>query len=165
MQACLRQLGKIGSAAKAKPSIRIASARFRTTGIVVGALLLFGVVGWGVVRIPDREMGPLPIVPPELPVAAVEIADGLLVMDTQPWGEVTRVTGEDGREVELPASRFTPLAIEVAPGQYTVEISRFDLELRETCVVAVESESTASCEPKLVALEVSALFKETGWWQ
>jgi len=161
-----RQLaGEVGPALRYRPAFKLHPARLRTAGIIVGALLLFGVVGWSVVRVPERDLTNLPIVAPELPRATVEIDNGLLVVDTQPWGEVMRVASADGEAVELPANRYTPLPLELAPGSYTVEISRPDLKWVETCVVVVESTDTVHCEPQLAVLETLDFFKESGWWQ
>lgn len=160
-----RAVAQAGSGLKGRPPFRLNRIRLRTVGIGIGALLLFGVVGWSVARVPERDLTPIPTVAPPLPVATVPVENGLLVIDTQPWGEVTRLTDIEGNEVELPEDRFTPLPLKLAPGRYTVEISRADLGLTETCVIDVESSRTASCELQLAALETSEFFKEVGWWQ
>jgi len=148
-----------------KPRIVISPARLRTAAIVVGALLLSGVVGWGVVRVPDRDLTPLPTVAPERSIAVEEVEMGFLVVDTQPWGEVLEVADQDGKRLSLPADSFTPLPLELPPGRYTVEVSRPEIDKVETCVVIVESASTVRCEPQIAALEIEDFFKQTGWWQ
>ena len=156
---------RAGEAFRFRSGFRLNRARLRTTGIVVGSLLLFAVVGWSLARVPSHDPIPLPTVAPELPGATLKMDDGLLVIDTQPWGEVKRIADSDGREVELPENRFTPLPLKLAPGQYTVEIHRPDLESVETCVVEVESAATVSCEPQLAAMDTANFFREIGWWQ
>jgi len=158
-------VGKAGSVLKAAGGVGFHRTRLRTTAIVVGALSLFGVVGWSVVRVPDRDLSPLPIAAPALPVATVEPENGLLLIDSQPWGEIIRVLDAEGNEVELPENRYTPLPLELSPGPYRVDISRPDLEMEETCKVVVESEEAVHCELQLAAVETSAFFKEVGWWQ
>jgi len=158
-------IGRVGPVLKTGAQFRFNRVRMRTAGIVIGSLLLFGVVGWSVVRIPERDVAPLPVVAPELPVATVKIEDGLLLIDSQPWGEVGRVINAEGHEVELPENRYTPLALELSPGPYTVEISRPDVDGVETCKVVVESEDAVHCELQLAAMDASEFFKEIGWWQ
>ncbi len=160
-----RWVGSNGSAFQKRPATGVRSRRLRTVGMVMGALLLSGVVGWSVVRAPEREVVDLPTVAPSLPIASIEIENGLLVVEARPWGEVTRVVGEDGEPVDLPSESFTPLPLELAPGRYEVEISRPDLDLVETCTVDVESAQSVVCETQLAALEPADLFKELGWWQ
>ena len=156
---------RIRSIEVARPTLSVSSTRLRTVGIVIGALLLSGVVGWSVVREPDEELA-LPIVAPELPgrMEAV-IPTGVLIVDTQPWGEVLRLTDEEGAELSLPDNRFTPVPFELEPGRYTVEVSRPEMEEVHSCVVEVEAETTARCEPRIASLEVNDLFRQTGWWQ
>lgn len=158
-------MGKAGPVLRQGSQIRLNRARMRTAAIVVGSLLLFGVVGWSVVRIPEREVAPLPVVAPALPVPTAEIENGLLLVDSQPWGEVERVIDAEGREIELPEIRYTPLPLELSPGPYTVEISRPDLDGVEICKVVVESADAVHCELQLAAMDASEFFKETGWWQ
>ena len=89
----------------------------------------------------------------------------LLVVNTQPWGEVVRVATGEGAEIELPENPFTPLPLELPPGSYRVEVSRPDLDEVETCEVVVESETRVDCDLQLAVVETSELFKQTGWWQ
>ena len=133
--------------------------------MAVGALLLFGVVGWGVVQLPHQNLPILPTVAPELPVEKVAVEKGSLVVETQPWGEVVRVATTQGEEMEVPQNAFTPLQLELAPGLYRIEIMRPGLEQPKTCEVSVESQVTTTCEVQLTAVRSSDLFKRTGWWQ
>ena len=156
---------RIRSVEVARATAGVSPARLRTVGIVIGALLLSGVVGWSVVREP-HEVVALPIVAPELPGRMEEvIRNGVLVVDTQPWGEVVRIVDKDTVELNLPDNRFTPVHFELEPGRYTVEVSRPELEEVHSCVVEVVAETTARCEPRIASLEVDDLFRQTGWWQ
>ena len=114
---------------------------------------------------PDEDLA-LPTVAPQMPrQAAAATLTGLLVVDSQPWGEVVRVTDQEGQELELPDDRFTPLSLLLEPGRYRIEMTRPELEEVHTCDVVVEPETTSRCEPQLAALEVDDLFRQTGWWQ
>jgi serine/threonine protein kinase len=44
-----------------------------------------------------------------------------VVLDSQPWAEVTRLTGPDGMDVALPSDRTTPLRLILPPGSYRVQ--------------------------------------------
>jgi hypothetical protein len=156
---------RTGSIRLAKPRIGFGPRRLRTAGIVLGAVLLSGVVGWSVVRDPGPSLD-VPTVAPEMPLEIRQAArTGTMVVDTQPWGEVMRIVDEAGREVELPGNRFTPLPLDLAPGLYTVEISRPELEEVFSCEVRVEADTTARCQPQIASLGVDDLFRQTGWWQ
>jgi len=161
----MQVMGKLRPAFVKRPAINFDSARVRTAGITIGSLLLFGVVGWSVVGVPERDLAPIPTVAPKLPIDTVEIENGLLVVDSQPWGEVRRVVSAKGTEVELPLNPYTPFPLELEPGEYTVETYRPDLDLVDTCVVVIESSGMSRCEPLLAALETDEFFKEIGWWQ
>ncbi len=141
-------------------------ARWRKAGVVLGALLLSGVVGWSVVRVPDEALVP-PTTAPQLPGTATPTAAvlGTLVVDTQPWGEVVRLIDEAGNELSLPDDRYTPVLFALAPGEYIVEVSRPELEEVQACVVEIAADSTSRCEPRIASVEVQDLFRQTGWWQ
>jgi serine/threonine protein kinase len=57
----------------------------------------------------------------------VETAQGTLVVDAQPWGEVLSVRSSDGVAVALPADRTTPLALQLPPGSYKVQVRHPEL--------------------------------------
>jgi serine/threonine protein kinase len=139
--------------------------RRRTATIVVAALLTFGVVGWSLVRDPDPEPISIPIEAPELPIVSLGLDRGLLLIESQPWGAVERVTDGQGEEVELPASRYTPLSLQLPPGPYTVELSRPKTSGIETCKVVVETAERVRCRLQLAAVDTTQFFREAGWWQ
>lgn len=160
-----RAVAKTGASLASRPRSGPNRRRVRTAGFLIGALLLFGVVGWSLVRSPDREPVPIPTVAPQLPVAPTPVEHGTLLVESQPWGEVVRVVDAKGDEVALPASRYTPLPLDLPPGPYTVELARPGVEGVETCKVVVESAEAVSCELQLAAIDTTEFFKETGWWQ
>ena len=51
------------------------------------------------------------------PAATATGGTGSLIVDATPWGQVTRIVDADGREVELPPQRATPLVLRLAPGR------------------------------------------------
>ena len=131
----------------------------------VAALLTFGVVGWSLVRDPDPEPIPIPVEAPELPIVSLGLDRGRLLIESQPWRAVERVIDSRGREVELPANRYTPLSLELSPGPYTVELSRPQTGGLETCKVVVETAELVRCRVQLVAVDTTRFFREAGWWQ
>jgi serine/threonine-protein kinase len=97
--------------------------------------------------------------------AGLGSAEGLLVMDAVPWGEVVRVTDGEGRAVPLPAEASTPLALAVPAGAYTAEISSpVSLESR-TCRAEVAAAGTARCATDFYRLGALEYFQEAGWWR
>ena len=90
---------------------------------------------------------------------------GVLVVDTQPWGEVIRIVDDGGTELGLPENPFTPVPFELEPGRYTIEVSRPELDEVHACEVVIEADTTARCESRIASLEVNDLFRQTGWWQ
>lgn len=140
-------------------------SRLRAAAITAVAALLFGVVGWSVVRSPAPESASVLVEPPARPVQTADEPTGLLVVDAQPWARVERVLDAEGQELNLPAERYTPLPIELAPGRYEIELRYGETKETETCWVEVMADMTSRCEPQVAALAVNDFFKETGWWQ
>ena len=134
-------------------------------GLGVGALLLFGVVGWSLVGNPEPEPEPLPVVAPKLPIATVAVETGALLIDAQPWGAIVQVVDGEGQEVDLGGPVFTPALLELEAGEYRVDLSRPELESTETCFVTVSGDATSSCELQLAVVDTTDFFKQTGWWQ
>lgn len=97
--------------------------------------------------------------------APTSAATGLLVIDATPWGQISRITGDRGRELPLPTNRYTPLAIAVPAGAYTVEVSRAGFAGSRTCIATVSSAGQARCLADLEAVVATEYFKEAGWWR
>jgi tRNA A-37 threonylcarbamoyl transferase component Bud32 len=47
---------------------------------------------------------------------------GTVIIDALPWGEVSAVTDARGEHHEPAAGRYTPLALELPPGEYRIEV-------------------------------------------
>jgi serine/threonine-protein kinase len=60
---------------------------------------------------------PSPTAPP-----AAATPDGTLVIDAAPWGEVVEVVDAEGKHHEPGSTRYTPLALALPPGTYTVQV-------------------------------------------
>jgi hypothetical protein len=53
---------------------------------------------------------------------AVAAGTGTLIVDALPWGEVLEIADAKGVAQALPENRFTPLALSLAPGEYTLRV-------------------------------------------
>ncbi|HUF77445.1 MAG TPA: protein kinase, partial [Thermoanaerobaculia bacterium] len=136
-------------------------------GVLLAAGLFVLAAAWvGARHFSDRPSGSVAVAEPALePVPELDPAEGLLVMDAVPWGEVVRVTDGEGRALLLPEETFTPLALAVAPGVYTVEISSpVSLETR-TCQAEVTAAGAARCATDFYRLAALEYFQEAGWWR
>ena len=136
-------------------------------GVILAiALLALAAVWLGVRRGSGRVAGPAAVA--ETGAAAPPgpgAAEGLLVMDAVPWGEVVRVTDGAGGSIALPDESSTPLVLPVPPGLYTVEISSpVSLESR-TCRAEVAAAGSARCATEFYRLEALEYFQEAGWWR
>jgi serine/threonine-protein kinase len=147
-----------------------ASVRARRLALAAGVVVAVGLLvlaAWvGVRRRADRVPGAAgPAATSAAAPAGLAAAEGLLVMDAVPWGEVVRVTDGEGRAVPLPAEASTPLALPVPAGAYTAEISSpVSLESR-TCRAEVAAAGTARCATDFYRLEALEYFQEAGWWR
>jgi hypothetical protein len=104
------------------------------------------------VIVPPRSSGP---------------AAGLLVVTAAPWGQLSRLVGDDGAPIEL-AERTTPLRLWVSPGRYHAEVTLAGGGAA-TCDVDVATGGTQLCAATAVDEESlpdgTDYFKELGWWQ
>lgn len=148
-----------------RPRWRLDAARLRAGAIVVGAVLLFGVVGWSLVRGPDPEAAGRAAPSSVQPTAPSDRIAGKLIVNASPWAEVVRIAGPDGREVALPSDRLTPLFLELSPGRYEVLLARPDQGLVASCAVEVTASRISRCSSQIAPIEAAEYFKQTGWWQ
>jgi serine/threonine protein kinase len=112
-------------ALEARPSSRARGPALAAATIaalaLTGGLWVWGRRGGEVMPSPQ----PTPVVetptPGPAPTPPVVIAgNGTLIVDALPWGEVVEVTDAKGVAQSLPANRFTPLALSLPAGEYTL---------------------------------------------
>ena len=90
----------------------------------------------------------------------------VVVVDARPWGEVTSLVDSEGRDVELPADRETPLTVSLPPGRYTISLTHPELQGEErSCDVEVSVGVEALCNVELLALSPEDYWEDTGWWR
>lgn len=115
---------------------------------------------------PQPELTPTPAVgPTAVPVTPVPIPveRGGLVITAVPWGEVVSVAGADGRMLDLPAVRTTPMRLELPPGRYEVTV-RDPLsgeQRKRTAEVVAGKEGRAVMEVRAESAE--ELLRSFGW--
>lgn len=51
-----------------------------------------------------------------------QMAPGTLILDAEPWAEVTRIVSEDGRAEPIAAQTTTPLVLNLQPGAYKISL-------------------------------------------
>jgi serine/threonine-protein kinase len=87
---------------------------------------------------------------------------GTLVIDALPWGEVVSITDSHGARHEPPGSRFTPLALPLPPGDYTIEVRNTAFAAPLSATVTVRA---AQAERRLLEfrrVDAADYFKKTG---
>jgi eukaryotic-like serine/threonine-protein kinase len=119
---------------RAEDRRKVAPARrtIPSIGALIGITVLLLVLAGGMTllgrRSPPAQTGlPATTVPPALspipsPPIPASIVSGTLVIDAIPWGEVVEVVDAGGTHHEPSGVRYTPLAIPLPPGAYTVRV-------------------------------------------
>lgn len=143
------------------------SRAVRWTAAAVLATVTVGALAWWSARSPSEAQAPEPAPQPvEAPAAPPEPPpQGMLIVDATPWARVAAIVAADGRRMPLPASPFTPLAVELPPGTYQVHLEHPDAEEPHTCETEVTLGGTARCRAELGRVEAVEYFKEIGWWR
>lgn len=94
------------------------------------------------------------------------VGGGQLLVDARPWGEVTFLVDSEGRAVELPLARQTPLVLDLDPARYTVFLTHPELLGKSVpCEVEVSAENGVLCRPDLLQVTSRHYWEEIGWWQ
>jgi len=98
-----------------------------------------------------------------VPAASAASAEGRVVIDARPWGEVTRILRDDGSELPLPDDRTAPLALSLPAGSYRVELSHPEAAEVQSCEIEVPVGGSATCRVDLLTVDGSDYFQATGW--
>ncbi|MEM8962586.1 MAG: serine/threonine-protein kinase [Acidobacteriota bacterium] len=106
-----------------------------------------------------------PVLPPPPAPVETEVELGALAVSVAPWGEITEIADQRGYLQDLPEDATTPLVLRLEPGAYTISILPAGTDEVWTCEADVTLEATARCEyvPE-TASDITAYFKDTGWW-
>jgi serine/threonine protein kinase len=139
---------------------------WRPASLAAMAIVLLGVVAWGL----GRKSTDLAAVSSSQPGSVDRVTEpeppGLLVIDAQPWAQVSRLVNEKGDEISLPHDSFTPLPLELPPGLYLATLQQPGSRINQKCEALVSEvfNDTATTEI-YTGIGVQDYFRETGWWQ
>ncbi len=156
----------VASAKQVKLPSMAARLRWRPAFLAALAIVLLGVVAWGWVRKPADDV----VVDSSLSGTPVGVLDlepsGLLVIDAQPWAQVSRLVNDKGDEVALPDDSFTPLPLELPPGRYLATLQHPRSRSDQQCEASVSEAVAGLCKPEIdIEIGVNDYFRETGWWR
>ena len=88
----------------------------------------------------------------------VPAPQGTLVLRATPWAEIVEITDAGGRQVDIGGSKFTPQALQLAPGAYRV-VLRNGSSGDTTVEVEVEADTTTSEVVALAEHDVDELLR------
>ncbi len=155
-------LRSAGSAASSSESRAPAGAPSRQPGTgqsgrrwlgVVVLLLLLGVTGTAAWYFLGRgETGP---------VDAPAAASGRLILNAVPWAQVTAIVDADGQAMTIAPGTYTPTALDLAAGRYTVTLRR-DSATRDIEAEVVAGEVTR-LQTTLQEISADDLLQQLGW--
>jgi eukaryotic-like serine/threonine-protein kinase len=115
-----------GDATRARPPAARPGTRALAARPVLGAVLatlLLAAGSWLLGRKQASPPEPAPSLPgATTPGARPTAANGTLILDALPWGEVVEVLDVQGQPQPLPVNRFTPLALSLPAGEYRVSL-------------------------------------------
>ena len=92
------------------------------------------------------------------PTPAAVVVTGALVLDALPWAEVT-VTDSEGAEVALPGSSYTPLRLELPPGEYSLSLSHPEVSEPSLLEVSIRASEVIERTVELQPLDADAFLE------
>lgn len=136
----------------------------RAVGIALAAVAVVVVTWLAVSRNRALEKGvagraaPAAETPAPRPVEA-----GLVAVDALPWGRVERIQDGNGKDW-LKEQSYTPLAIAVPPGRYSIRLTSANFPGRTITLTAeVRSGEIANCQGRFDVLDARTYFDAEGW--
>jgi eukaryotic-like serine/threonine-protein kinase len=98
------------------------------------------------------------------PTVAAPAQMGLLVIDAVPWGQVDRAQDAGGKNWSGGPDVYTPLAVAVPPGQYSVLITNPGFPGKRLSLSAqVRPGERAMCVGRFEPIDAKAYFETQGW--
>jgi hypothetical protein len=108
---------------------------------------------------PSPAASPTPAPPVVPPVAG----SGTLVVDALPWGEITAVVDAKGTRHPLSAAaRYTPVALQLAPGEYTIELKNPSFPKPVLVKAQVRASGTETRVAEFRRIDAAAYLKKAG---
>jgi hypothetical protein len=90
-------------------------------------------------------------------------AGGTLVVDALPWGEVVSITDSRGAKQGLAnGSRYTPIAVRLPPGEYTVEVRNPAFPRSVTLQASVATGKVETRVAEFRRVDAAAYFRRVG---
>ena len=140
--------------------------------VLAGGTLLLVVLAIGVVsltgRVAKREIqdpsaSTLAASRTAAPSAVVTGSGGTLVVDALPWGELVAITDGNGAKQSLdPGSRYTPVAVRLPPGEYTIEVRNPSFPQPVTLRAAIASGKVETRVAEFRRVDAAAYFRRVG---
>jgi eukaryotic-like serine/threonine-protein kinase len=140
--------------------------------VLAGGALLLVVLAIGVVsltgRVAKREIqdpsaSTLAASPTAAPSAVATGSGGTLVVDALPWGELVAITDGNGTKQSLGAgSRYTPVAVRLPPGEYTIEVRNPSFPQPVTLRAAIASGKVETRVAEFRRVDAAAYFRRVG---
>jgi hypothetical protein len=142
------------------------------TMLGIAAAVLALAVGGGItlLRHPSEAPAPtsasappasVPSLPPYEPPATGP--NGTLVIDAAPWGEVVAVVDASGRHHEPERARYTPLALALPPGRYSVEVRHPGVAQPLATTATVRSEAVERLSLTFRRVDARDYLQKTGF--
>ena len=150
-----------------EPSARKAPGRGRNAAALAAAIVLVVVGAWLWNRRGEEIAPPPPVAGPESPPApspmpSVAAGAGTLILDALPWGEVLEVKDAQGASQALPPNRFTPLALALPPGEYTVRVRPPSGASPRSITVTVRASGAETRVVEFARVDAAAYLRKSG---
>jgi len=86
--------------------------------------------------------------------------DSVFVIDAAPWGLVERILRGDGKEIQLPENRVTPIVLQVAGGDYQITVIHPPSQRRLTDRIEVKASDRTVFRAHFKGLTANAYFRK-----
>jgi serine/threonine protein kinase len=138
---------------------------------IAAAVLSVAVGAITLLKRPSEAPSPTPASAPSISVApSPAVAEppatgpnGTLVIDAAPWGEVVAVVDSSGRHHEPERARYTPLALALPPGSYSVQVRHPGAAQPLASVATVRSQSLERVSVTFRRVDAREYLQRTGF--
>lgn len=151
------------------PAMPVSVRGTRRWPLWAGVAVVATVAVLATVLLPSRP-APRPLPTPVVGTPAVSVTPaplpverGRLLLSAVPWAEVVAVTGSNGRTVDLPAVRITPVWLDLAPGRYEITLRDPASGAQRRRVVEVVAGEQAREVVEMRAVSAEELLRSFGW--
>jgi len=98
-------------------------------------------------------------------VQAQSLSPGVLVLDAVPWAEIVRLEAPDSEEDPPPISpsRFTPVILNLPPGEYHLTLRYPPTGQQEELVVRIDSDQRVEERVHFESYDAKRYFEQAGW--